>query len=185
MEEKERFEIHIYDDVCVDLYNNGVLDKSINDTYKLEKLLNQQDKRIKELEETNKVLSNELTKNSILKQRHIETCCGIPIFEIPKMKEENQQLKQQLAEKEKEIERLNLEFETQEDWQEKWQKLYDETCNLNQDKISFAVEQLEKVKELVGEKGVVSSPFGTLKIYASDVSEIIDNQIKELKKGVD
>ena len=99
--------------------------------------------------------------------------------------EENEKLKQQLAEKDKEIERLNLEFETQEDWQEKWQKLYDETCNLNQDKISFAVEQLEKVKELVGEKGVVSSPFGTLKIYASDVSEIIDNQIKELKKGVD
>ena len=60
--------------------------------------------------------------------------------------EENERLKQQLAEKEKEIERLNLEFETQEDWQEKWQKLYDETCNLNQDKISFAVEQLEKVE---------------------------------------
>ena len=51
MEEKERYEIHIYDDICVDLYDNGVLDKSINDTYKLEELLNQQDKRIKELEE--------------------------------------------------------------------------------------------------------------------------------------
>lgn len=50
MEEKERYEIHMYDDVCVDLYDNGVLDKSINDTYKLEELLNQQDKRIKELE---------------------------------------------------------------------------------------------------------------------------------------
>ena len=49
MEEKERFEIHIYDDVCVDLYNNGVLDKSINDTYKLEKLLNQQDREINRL----------------------------------------------------------------------------------------------------------------------------------------
>ena len=51
MEEKERYEIHIYDDICVALYDNGVLDKSINDTYKLEELLNQQDKRIKELEE--------------------------------------------------------------------------------------------------------------------------------------
>ena len=51
MEGKERYEIHIYDDICVDLYDNGVLDKSINDTYKLEELLNQQDKRIKELEE--------------------------------------------------------------------------------------------------------------------------------------
>ena len=51
MEEKERYEIHIYNDTCVDLYDNDVLDKSINDTYKLEELLNQQSKRIKELEE--------------------------------------------------------------------------------------------------------------------------------------
>ena len=51
MEEKKRYEIHIYDDICVDLYDNGVLDKSINDTYKLEELLNQQSKRLKELEE--------------------------------------------------------------------------------------------------------------------------------------
>ena len=51
MEKKERYEIHIYDDICVDLYDNGVLDKSINDTYKLEELLNQQSKRIKESEE--------------------------------------------------------------------------------------------------------------------------------------
>ena len=47
----KRYEIHIYDDVCVDLFNNGVLDKSINNTYKLEDLLNQQDKRIKELQQ--------------------------------------------------------------------------------------------------------------------------------------
>lgn len=155
MEEKERYEIHIYDDVCVDLYNNGVLDKSINDTYKLEKLLNQQDKRIKELEETNKVLSNELTKNSILKQRHIETCCGIPIFEIPKMKEENQQLKQQLAEKEKEIE-----------YQESMKILAVENKNKK------AIEQLEKVKRTFIDVAWKDVDFAI---------EIIDNQIKELK----
>ena len=60
MEEKERYEIHIYDDICVDLYDNGVLDKSINDTYKLEELLNQQSKRIKELENENKQLKQQL-----------------------------------------------------------------------------------------------------------------------------
>ena len=49
MEEKERYEIHIYDDICVDLYDNGVLDKSINDTYKLEELLNQQDIELSKL----------------------------------------------------------------------------------------------------------------------------------------
>lgn len=62
MEEKERYEIHIYDDVCVDLYDNGVLDKSINDTYKLEELLNQQDNHIKELEEENRQRKEQLLK---------------------------------------------------------------------------------------------------------------------------
>ena len=61
--EKERYEIHIYDDICVDLYDNGVLDKSINDTYKLEKLLNQQDNRIKELEQENQQLKHQLAES--------------------------------------------------------------------------------------------------------------------------
>lgn len=108
--------------------------------------------------------------------------------------EENERLKQQLAEKDKEIERLNLEFETQEDWQEKWQKLYDETCNLNQDKISFAVEQLEKVevclKEGIEEAKSLLDPIdyedyhellGVGRGYRNSI-EIIDNQIEELKK---
>ena len=56
----KRYEIHIYDDVCVDLFNNGVLDKSINNTYKLEDLLNQQSKRIKELEQENQQLKQQL-----------------------------------------------------------------------------------------------------------------------------
>ena len=51
MEEKKRYEIHIYDDVCVDLYENGVLNKSVNDTYKLENLLNQQDKENQQLKQ--------------------------------------------------------------------------------------------------------------------------------------
>lgn len=89
--------------------------------------------------------------------------------------EEYNELKQQLAEKEKEIERLNLEFETQEDWQEKWQKLYDETCNLNHDKISFAVEQLEKVKEKLNE--LFENEHG-----CAVITDVLNNQIKELKK---
>ena len=96
MEEKERYEYFFG--------TNTIKDNKTNQFYgRVVDLLNQQDKRIKELEETNKVLSNELTKNSIVKQDHIETCCGIPIFEIPKMKAENQQPKQQLAEKRCEI----------------------------------------------------------------------------------
>ena len=70
MEEKERYEIHIYDDICVDLYDNGVLDKSINDTYKLEELLNQQDKLIKELKGKMLILWKiKEEKDELLKQK--------------------------------------------------------------------------------------------------------------------
>lgn len=94
------------------------------------------------------------------------------------------QLKQQLAEKDKEIERLNLEFETQEDWQEKWQKLYNETCNLNQDKISFAIEQLEHVKEFFLEQHR-DEEMDTDYLITKDAGEIADyllDQIKQLKE---
>ena len=94
--------------------------------------------------------------------------------------DEAEELKQQLAEKEKEIERLNLEFETQEDWQEKWQKLYDETCNLNQDKISFAIDKLEKVKENAWQS---ATDISCLLDY-TELAKIIDNQIKQLNEGV-
>lgn len=45
----------------------------------------------------------------------------------------------------------------------------------------LAIQQLEKVKELVKDKSAWSSPFGLLKIQESDVEQIIDQQIKELK----
>ena len=86
----------------------------------------------------------------------------------------NWELEQQLAEKEKQIEEVKK-------W---WSYQFNREINTYlQDKISFAVEQLETVKELVEEKSMTQSPFGTQKIYANDVSAIIDNQIKQLKEG--
>ena len=119
MEEKERYEWN-------SRFDEAIKDNQTGDIVNAVEVLNKQDKRIKELEETNKVLSNELTKNSILKQDHIETCCGIPIFEIPKMKAENQQLKQQLEDAEENID--NLELQLREQYQlvdEKVQQLHD------------------------------------------------------------
>lgn len=40
---------------------------------------------VEELKSTNKVLSEELTKDKILKQDCLTTCCGIPIGDIPKL----------------------------------------------------------------------------------------------------
>ena len=97
MEEKERYEIHIYDDVCVDLYDNGVLNKSVNDTYKLENLLNQQDKRIKELEEE---LENYKLCRCVDCSSEYEKGLETSIDELEK---ENQQLKQQLYDLPKKI----------------------------------------------------------------------------------
>lgn len=42
-----------------------------------------------------------------------------------------------------------------------------------------AVEALEKVKELVNEKSVWSSPFGHQKIHASTVEQIVNQLIKK------
>ena len=42
-------------------------------------------KQLEELKSTNKVLSEKLTKDKILKQDCLTTCCGIPIGDIPKL----------------------------------------------------------------------------------------------------
>ena len=42
-------------------------------------------KQLEELKSINKVLSEELTKDKILKQDCLTTCCGIPIGDIPKL----------------------------------------------------------------------------------------------------
>ena len=98
MEEKERYEIHIYDDICVDLYDNGVLDKSINDTYKLEELLNQQSKRLKELEQENQQLKqqlHDLPKKKEIHKKYCDDClkfqlgvCGGAQYYIPNICEQ-------------------------------------------------------------------------------------------------
>lgn len=41
-------------------------------------------KQLEEYEATNEVLSHELTKDKLLQQECLTTCCGIPIVDIPK-----------------------------------------------------------------------------------------------------
>lgn len=42
-------------------------------------------KQLEEYKATNEVLSHELTKDKILQQDCLTTCCGIPIGDIPKL----------------------------------------------------------------------------------------------------
>ena len=128
MEEKERYEIHIYDDICVDLYDNGVLDKSINDTYKLEELLNQQDKRIKELQEK---LSSvyDVTNESLRFARD----------SLQKLVNENQQLKDK-ARKAYQEGLLQKQFDKDMEIQE----LKDKIEQLKQSQKQLAIDELKK-----------------------------------------
>ena len=48
-------------------------------------------KQYKELKTTNNVLTNELTKDTIIKQGYLTTCCGIPIGDIPKLKSQQKE----------------------------------------------------------------------------------------------
>ena len=91
--------------------------------------------------------------------------------ELRKSYDENEKLKQQLAEKEKKIKKLNLEA----------QKYYEDAyCNdfHNQDKISFCIEQLEKVKSAFGLINSKLDKIETIKEYI----HYIDHQINELKE---
>lgn len=97
---------------------------------------------------------------------------------------------QQLAEKEKEIAYMTKQAKK---FNNEAQKYFEEVCckENNQDKISFCIEQLEKVRDSVldfsngywkhfvknGKEYMMSSDL------ESCLEEYIDNQIEELKKG--
>ena len=94
---------------------------------------------------------------------------------------ENQQLKQQLAEKERQVKKLNNEA----------QKYFEDAyCNdfHNQDKISFCIEKIQEIKNSLRDKvclmGNDTHCYLQNAIHWQDVVAIIDNQIEELKKGV-
>lgn len=169
MEEKERYELfgkHYIKD------NNPDVPCQFLDKYVTCIILNEQDKRIKELEATNKVLSNELTKNNIIKQDRLETCCGIPIYEISTLKEENQQLKEQLSKKEETLKHIMSGEYIPANIAEKTLKLSEQSQK------QLAIEELEKLKEKAFHFYVNDTP--ELTSFYVDVKEI-DNQIKSLK----
>ena len=63
-------------------------------------------KQLEELKSTNKVLSEELTKDRILNQDCLTTCCGIPIGDIPKLINQQKEFIKYLEEKEKQFDIL-------------------------------------------------------------------------------
>ena len=183
MAEKERYELIGYCNYRDT--ETGVVGDNFVD------LLNQQDKRIKELEEENKVLEGENKVgefwHSAYKGKQLEYDM---VYAEPRgIYEKNQQLKQQLAEKERQLnlsEELLIKQEKEYDEQlEKQAKIhYRHLKEKDQDKILFAVEQLEKVKEKIKKVPITDYDLSEnlKKMYKQDAIRQIDNQINELKE---
>ena len=179
MEEKERFELNDNDCIIDNEKDIAICDVcDVSESPKiLVDLLNQQDKHIKKLQEENK----KANINNYLADYWLA-------------EKEKQQLKEQLVEKDKEIEQLkkfddlnktffNL-FRAAFKGPNKIDDLFNTLKTIqekqDQDKISFAVEQLEKVKNymITDEKDMFGANYLMNSGY---VLEFIDNQIKELK----
>lgn len=174
MLKKPRYEV--IDCEIIDNELNCVVDDVIErintqdaNTNELLKIKSNLEQRIIELTKTNKVLSNELTKNSIIKQDNIETCCGIPIFEIPKLKQENERLKQFISCK----------------------GCYDVIALSSKREIDFATKELEKVNGILTDTiiEVTQNEYDLNKLsYLEEISakfgEKITKQINQLG-GID
>ena len=157
MEEKERYEWN-------SRFDEAIKDNQTGDIVNAVEVLNQQDKRINELEEMQKAYK-EISYNETLQT-----------FELNNIKSENAQLKQQLAEKDEEL--------------KYYETLLKRQCSecKDQDKISFAIEELEKVKDWCKEYRT-EDEFGVSTINVDDelntednLLNFIDNQIKQLKE---
>ena len=157
MEEKERFEL--FGEHCIK-DNNPDARPQLLDAYVACVILNEQDKE-------NRQLKQQLNNVDFYKNY-----CELKSYSddlIKGLTEQCQQLKQQLAEKDKQI-----------DYYQSLLKRSCDECNikLKTIKTNFALEQLEKVKEKALHFYVNDAP--ELTSFYVDVKEV-DNQIKSLR----
>ena len=106
-------------------------------------------------------------------------------------KQECDSLQKTLFEKDKEIDnlydRLNskqkfYEMSLEKDYKEYLSRLDKLEKQCDKDKISFAVEQLEKVLKILEEKQFYKKEDTAYCVHPAQIAEYIDNQIEELKK---
>jgi hypothetical protein len=86
-------------------------------------------KQLEEYKATNKILSHELTKDKVLQQDCLTTCCGIPIGDIPKLITQQKEFIKYLEDEKDRLARI---------------------CNnLGEDKFDEADDILQKYKEVI------------------------------------
>lgn len=212
----EKFKKHIVDILTIK-------DSQISD---LEAKLAESEKKILELQEDsirdNQIYNEQLAEcekerdgnyenysicwkeNEQLKQQLEENDAYKLRIELAGADETISQLKQQLAEKEKEIESLKASSDKNIDYLIEFASLIENEKDCNrmlkaldrvkkgkkyivdkeyQDKISFAVEQLEKVLKTLEEKQFYKKEDTAYCVHPAQIAEYIDNQIKQLKEG--
>ena len=143
----------------------------------LVRILNDLETKLAESEKENRELHTAINlsiPNQIAMKDEIEKLHTCRDKRISELLEEHKQLKQQLAEKEKTIEEVKV----------YWVYQYErELKSHNRDKISFAVEQLEKVKERMS---ILPSVPKYNKIHELidrvTLRELIETQIKAIKE---
>ena len=175
--EKERYELQeISEDGFFYWYlkdNDTKLLKPIVDLHNCVKLLNQQDARIKELEEQNKNLeyARQLSYKSLL---------GVE-DDYQDLKQENKQLKQQLSDEEKahdlcidrfneECEKLRKQIKFESDARERFKQSQNQK----------AIEVLEQLVKYFAFKDDENDFYEIIADYG-DILDWIDDQIKELR----
>lgn len=172
MEKKERYEIHMYDDCCVDLYDNGVLDKSITDQWELEKLLNKQNARIKELEEENQQLKQQLEES----EKETKHWHGLYKYRDNQFQSVRQRyhLLNKLQSDYTKKDKLHL-------LQMQCLELVEENEKLKQSQKQLAISELEKVKEYIVLNDKYDEEIGCNIIETFDLLESLADKIKSLK----
>lgn len=138
-------------------------------------LYNERDKQFQSVRQRYHLL-NKLQSNYDKKDK-----LHLAYMQCAELVNENEQLKQQLAEKDEEIAYMTKQAKK---FNSEAQKYYEDAyCNdfHNQDKISFAIGQLEKVKMYIDDHAyyIDEREFGI------EINEYIDNQINELKGKVE
>lgn len=161
MEEKERFEL--FGEHCIKDNSPDARCQLLN-TYQACVILNEQDKKIKELEEDNKELNEYLETDEVTKREYY------------------QKVDKNDKAKDREIKKLKDKIKELEDYTENTANLIDK---LTEDSVfastQLAIEELEKLKENAWQS---ATDISQLTDY-TELAKIIDNQIKQLKGKVE
>ena len=128
-----------------DVYHNLNCLQQENQQLKIQ--ISAREEEYRKLDETNKVLSQELTKDNILKQEHLKTCCGISIGDIPKLITQQKEFISYLENEIYSIEpkgtgiNYNCEYDSEEDYI---------SAMKEQSKLNTLKEILSKYKSIIG-----------------------------------